>query len=66
MAKQIIIVLHADGRIEADLQGYQGRECEQEELVKALEELLVGGGKEYKKPDYYLLKNQQVRQGGGI
>ena len=65
MAKQVIIVLHADGRIEADLKGYQGKECEQEELIKALEELLVDGGKEHKKPEYYQVRQQQVRQGGG-
>ena len=65
MAKQVIIVIHADGRIEADLKGYQGKECEQEVLVKALEELLVKKGKEHKKPEYYQVRQQQMRQGGG-
>ena len=64
MAKQVIIVLHADGRIEVDLKGYQGKECEQEKLIKALEALLVDGGKARKKPEYYQVRQQQVRQGG--
>lgn len=64
MAKQIMIILHADGRVEYDMQGYIGKECEQEALLKALRELLTDGGAEQKKPEYYvarLLARQQWR-----
>ena len=63
MAKQVMNVLHADGRIEANLQGYHGKECDQEQLLDALQTLLTGGGEMQKKPEYFQVKHQQQTQG---
>jgi len=58
-----MIVLHTDGRIEANLQGYQGKECDQEKLLDALQTLLTDGGEMQKKPEYYQAQHQQRTQG---
>ena len=62
MAKQILVVLHADGRIEANLSGYQGKECEQEEILKELEHMMARP-KEQKRPEYFQQRVQQRHQG---
>ena len=64
MPKQIVIVAHADGRIEANLEGFQGTECEKDELLKAIQEVLAPETKqEVRKPEYYHQQAQRAKQG---
>jgi hypothetical protein len=63
MAKQILIVLHADGRLEANLEGFKGTECEKDELLKAIQAMLAPEARqEVKKPEYYQRQSERVKQ----
>ena len=65
MAKTITVVVHADGRIEADLAGYQGTECEKDALLAEIKAMLAPGSvQEHKKPEYYQRQAQQQQQRG--
>ena len=62
--KQIIIVLHTDGRIEANLEGFKGTECEKDELLKALQAMLAPESRqETRKSEYYYQQAQHAKQG---
>lgn len=65
VAKQIAIVCHADGRLEADLSGFQGTECEKDELLKALKDMLAPESvQETRHPEYYNRQSARVQQRG--
>ena len=65
MAKKITIVVHADGRIQANLAGYEGTECEKDELLKEIQAMLAPGSViERKHPEYYQRQGQRVQQKG--
>ena len=65
MSKTITVVVHADGRIEANLAGYQGTECEKDALLRDIQAMLVPGTvKEVKKPEYYQQQGQKAQQKG--
>ena len=64
MAKQIIVIVHADGHLEANLEGFQGTECEKDELLKAIQAVLATETKqEVRKPEYYHQQAQRAKQG---
>lgn len=58
--KQIVVVLHIDGRLELDAQHFHGKECEQ-----ALADLqaLFSVQTERKKPEYHKRPAGIVKQG---
>lgn len=65
MAKTITVVVHADGRVEANLAGYQGTECEKDALLAEIQAMLAPGSvQERKHPEYYQRQGQQVQQRG--
>lgn len=62
--KKIIVVVHADGRIEANLEGFRGTECEKDELLKAIQGMLAPETRtETRKPEYYQAQAQRAKQG---
>lgn len=66
MAKQVMVVVHADGKMEVNLSGYQGKECDQERLLAELQALFDPGepSDERKKPEYYQANKQGQTQRG--
>lgn len=65
MAKTITVVVHADGRIAANLTGFQGTECEHDALLKEIQSMFAPSSvKEVKKPEYYQHVTRHMRQGG--
>lgn len=64
MPKQIMIIAHADGRIEANLEGFKGTECEKDALLKALQEMLEPSTRrEVRKAEYYQHQDMRAKQG---
>lgn len=65
MAKQVVIILHVDGRIEADMQGFSGQECEKDAVLQAIQAMLAPGTvQEHRKPEYYQHTQARVQQKG--
>ena len=65
MGKTITVVVHADGRVEANLAGYKGTECEKDALLAEIQAMIVPGSvQERKHPEYYQRAGQQVKQEG--
>ncbi len=65
MSKTIAIVVHVDGRIEANLAGFKGTECEKDALLAEIQAMLAPGTVQEKKhPEYYQRQGQQVQQKG--
>ena len=65
MSKTITVVVHADGRIEANLVGYKGTECEKDALLAEIQAMLAPGSVvERKHPEYYQRQRQQAQQKG--
>lgn len=65
MSKTITVVVHADGRIEANLVGYKGTECEKDALLQEIQAMLAPGTvQERKYPEYYQRQGQQQQQKG--
>ena len=63
MTKQVIITIGADGKMQANLSGYQGKECDQERLLVELQKLLEPStASEQKKPEYYQEQHIEVQQ----
>ena len=64
MSKQVMVIVHADGRMEVDGQGFAGTACEQDALLREIQALLEPkSAREQRKPEYYRLQGAQQRQG---
>ena len=64
MSKTITVIVHANGRIEANLAGYEGTECEKDALLKAIQAMLDPESViEQKRPEYYQKHEQHAKQG---
>lgn len=62
MAKKITVIVHTDGRLEANLAGYRGTECEKDALLQEIQAMLAPGSViEKKHPEYYQRQGQQVQ-----
>ena len=65
MSKTITVIVHANGRIEANLAGYEGTECEKDALLKAIQAMLDPSSvHEQKRPEYYQKQGQKQEQKG--
>jgi hypothetical protein len=62
--KQIIVVLHTDGRIEANLEGFKGTECERDALLREIQDMLAPETRqEVRKPEYWQRQSERMKQG---
>lgn len=59
--KQVIIVVHADGRVELEAKFFQGHDCEK--VIKDFEQALGHKTAEQKKPEWHQQTTTHAKQG---
>ena len=65
MAKTITVIVHADGRMDVNLAGFKGLECERDAILAEIQAMLKPETvQEQKKSAYYQRQGQRVQQKG--